>query len=636
MPMKRDLLTVFILIFSMSVAGTQDISTCQELQSINDLDEDYVLTGNIECKNIESFEPIGDYYPDEDESDAFTGTLDGRNHVISNLRINEPDQTYVGLFSGLGEDARVKDVKIVDSTVIGKSEVGGIAGRNDHGSIRYVGYEGKVSGQRIVGGITGWNWGTVDQTYTTGTVEGQEVVGGVAGKNFASKVVASYSTSNISGEQGVGGVIGSNLGTSTQAFELFAGGPIEGSSQAGGIAGHDNSYGIQKSYWDKITTSQDKTAFNNEFTERGALSTDQMTGDEAVESMNGFEFGSTWGEPAEGRYPYLNAIQSEGIEPVEISDSQGEDETNSENDENNVQETGNYDIQISYGDNFENGVGSLRFTTLQSNSNEPKRGKWKLYDGRTEEGDILAESASGTLNWETLIYREEYCEDQSNLENRCEDSESKFPKGPGWYTVKFTPADSMPEKTKSFETENREESTQNENSEENEENPTGTNTIDLVSERPLSTGEDIELEVTVDQNLMEKGYKLMISGPGDFNEEIKNQQEVSFTASNTGEYHIKLMPTGLGGNLPLLGSLLEGDALYSIGIDVGSDEPLWKQHCSEMSYSSDEIASQVNCIQNEIIPNYFQDTTGSNPEVAESLCQDLLDYSYSQDKNRCQ
>ena len=736
--MRKTVLAIFILLFSMSVTATQDITTCEGLQEINnDLEEDYVLTDDIDCGNIGNFEPIGDYSPNVEQSSSFKGTLDGQEHVIRNLEINNPEQSQVGLFSGLEEDAEVQNLKIVDSSVIGKSEVGGIAGRNDEGTIRYVGYEGEVSGQNNVGGITGWNEGTVDQTYTTGRVGGQEVVGGIVGRNFASKVVASYSTSNVSGENEAGGVIGSNLGTSTQTFELFATGTVEGSSQVGGIAGEDNSYGIQRSYWDEITTTQDKTAFNNEFTEDGALSTDQMTGDEAVESMSGLGFGSTWSEPAEGRYPYLNAIQSEGIEPVETSDSQDEDQTNSENDENEAQETGSYDIQVSYGDNFENGVGNLRFTTLQSNSNEPKRGKWELYDGRTDEGDILAASASGTLNWETLIYREEYCEDQSNLENQCEDSESKFPKGPGWYTVKFTPADSMAEKTKSFETGNREESTQNEDSEEENSNSqdsqeeSGSNSDELqveigcnsdsvspgdtvscfVDEFPDAqlgefgwstegptritdrTSETATLEVPEDTDLEEFKvvYDVEASGTSisdSFNGEIAQENEetsneavinipdtvnldeeieadvtvpeavsseyqvivtnpsgeeiqqdtysdvntpVDFIPRETGEYRIEVYKTG---RIQSVISRITG-ALASETFRVEADQPEWINYCRTNDYKTESIQQKANCIQDEIIPKYFEDSTGSSPEIGESLCQDLLGYSYSSEENSC-
>ncbi|MCS6955333.1 MAG: hypothetical protein NZM44_03145, partial [Candidatus Calescibacterium sp.] len=60
-----------------------------------------------------------------------------------------------------------------------------------------------------MGGLAGYNSGTISNSYSTGSVSGGYSVGGLVGDNLGT-ISNSYSTSNVSGGEGVGGLVGGN------------------------------------------------------------------------------------------------------------------------------------------------------------------------------------------------------------------------------------------------------------------------------------------------------------------------------------------------------------------------------------------------------------------------------------------
>lgn len=79
------------------------ISTAKELYDIrNNLEANYILVNDIDLSGYENWEPIQD----------FAGTLDGNNHKIKNLNIenkNLSETSYIGLF-GTVKDAEIKNI----------------------------------------------------------------------------------------------------------------------------------------------------------------------------------------------------------------------------------------------------------------------------------------------------------------------------------------------------------------------------------------------------------------------------------------------------------------------------------------------------------------------------------------------
>jgi hypothetical protein len=156
-----------------------------------------------------------------------TGTFDGQGYEIRDLFINRPDEYNVGLFGGLL--GVIKNIDVVNATVIGKQTVGGLVGLNGGGSVSNSYSSGNVTGDEHVGGLVGLNSGgtspisnsyaigNVSNSYSTGSVIGTIGVGGLVGENDGT-VSNSYSTGSVTGNSGVGGLVGNSTGTVSNSF----------------------------------------------------------------------------------------------------------------------------------------------------------------------------------------------------------------------------------------------------------------------------------------------------------------------------------------------------------------------------------------------------------------------------------
>lgn len=121
--------------------------------------------------------PMGTDY---DPYNPYTGTFDGDGHTITGLTINLPNQWCVGLIGCLGG-------KVQNLTLAGA----------------------KINGSHYVGGVVGFNSGTVTGCYATGDASGNSDVGGVAGRNYNGTVTGCYhAAGEVSGNMNVGGVTG--------------------------------------------------------------------------------------------------------------------------------------------------------------------------------------------------------------------------------------------------------------------------------------------------------------------------------------------------------------------------------------------------------------------------------------------
>lgn len=171
-----------------------------------------VLTANISNNTYETWTPIGN------DQNPFTGTFDGQGHTIIGLDFNDSNAENVGLFGK--NSGTIKNVGVVNSYFYGGAYVGGVYGYNSgtitgcHNTSDYN--NGKVSGSISVGGVCGNNEGTITGCYNTGAVSGNGLnVGGVCGNNKGGTITGCYNTGAVSGSISmvqVGGVCGFNEG----------------------------------------------------------------------------------------------------------------------------------------------------------------------------------------------------------------------------------------------------------------------------------------------------------------------------------------------------------------------------------------------------------------------------------------
>ena len=191
--------------------------------------------------------PIGDNSTDSDAS-RFTATFDGRGHTISNLYINRPSTSNVGLFGRLGTGSNVRNLGIEGGSVTGHENVGGLAGANV-GTIRACYATGDASGSSVVGGFVGnISNGSISACYATGDATGVSYIGGLVGLNTNGTISACYATGDATGTAGwVGGLVGWNL---EAISACYATGDATGTgSTVGGLVGQNGST-VTNSYFD--------------------------------------------------------------------------------------------------------------------------------------------------------------------------------------------------------------------------------------------------------------------------------------------------------------------------------------------------------------------------------------------------
>ncbi|MFN2396277.1 MAG: GLUG motif-containing protein, partial [Bacteroidales bacterium] len=140
------------------------------------LDAWYIQTADIDASETSNWddgnsgEPegwltIGYYY------NRFTGSYNGKNHVITGLTINRPGTGYQGLF-GYVEGAIIDSLGLEDCNISGMWHVGALAGYAYNNSV-------------------------ISNCYSTGTVTGYQEGGGLLGDIEYSELKQSFSTANV-------------------------------------------------------------------------------------------------------------------------------------------------------------------------------------------------------------------------------------------------------------------------------------------------------------------------------------------------------------------------------------------------------------------------------------------------------
>ena len=225
--------------------------------------------------------PIGDSSTTND-STQFTGIFEGNGYKIANLMISN-NLSYIGLFGYISTNGEVRNLGLEDARadltdttndffnviglLAGVSEgsivsvhtsgraasdtvsvsVGGLVGFNS-GTITACYATGSAAGGddgfNSVGGLVGFNGGTITACYATGPVAGSDdsddSVGGLVGFNQEGPITACYATGSVAGGDGdnddVGGLVGFNFeGTITACygFGIQTGGENSGMSRSG-------------------------------------------------------------------------------------------------------------------------------------------------------------------------------------------------------------------------------------------------------------------------------------------------------------------------------------------------------------------------------------------------------------------
>ena len=224
------------------------IATAEDLialgQEPNDYNDCFILTADIDLSSYRFdraliASDVNDH-KDSYQGTAFNGFFHGQGHRIINLCIEGDD--YLGLFGQLGSQAFVLCLGLdaVDINGVGNN----------------------------IGSLAGLNWNSsIISCYSTGMISGNRIVGGLIGNNFGS-ITACYSTAMVYGiDRGIGGLVGLNSGRIESCYSsgFVGGGAVEEGAvwiarTTGGLVGEyrfTNSGVVRSSFWDIESSGQD-------------------------------------------------------------------------------------------------------------------------------------------------------------------------------------------------------------------------------------------------------------------------------------------------------------------------------------------------------------------------------------------
>lgn len=177
-----------------TIASVSDLKAFRDAVNAGDTykGKTVTLTADIDLNN-EEWTPIA----------TFSGTFDGGNKTIKNLKITHPGgQTVVnnvGLF-GKTNGATIKDLTIENANITGSGSVAAVVGNAFTGTISNVTVKGNINiaAYQYVGGIVGWGYGTVVDCKVIGDGAATSVIKKVA----ASEIYGSGTNGYIGGING--------------------------------------------------------------------------------------------------------------------------------------------------------------------------------------------------------------------------------------------------------------------------------------------------------------------------------------------------------------------------------------------------------------------------------------------------
>lgn len=331
-------------------ADPYQIETLEQLQEIqNHLDKHFIQTADIDASDTENWNDGAGFEPIGGALSKFTGTYDGNQYIVSKLLINRPNKIFVGLF-GFTDEATLTNISIEDAKVEGDQKVGIMIGEAQNSEISHCKVQGTAKSNDYAGGLIGatnrspisYSSSYIDTSYS-------RRFGGLVGNNSNSDIYRSFTDGQFRG----GGIVGnvnndSNIEESFSKAKIISGYGLIGNEHTGGrilnsyysglITGSaglvswintnatlQNSFSAPEpgsnvsaglvrrhsgrifgSYWDAETSNQ-LIGISDEggrFTDITPLTTQSMTGLNAVKNMTELDFENTWAA-IPGEYPKL-------------------------------------------------------------------------------------------------------------------------------------------------------------------------------------------------------------------------------------------------------------------------------------------------------------------------------------------
>lgn len=197
------------------IATKEDLAKLAQLLSIarnNCANATFRQENDITCDN--TYAPIGT------ETCNFCGTYDGNGKSLSGISVGGSSD-YVGLFGVIGSGGTVKNVVLSSSSFVGSNWVGGIAGKNNGGTVQNCLVQGSVEIHTVLpgswdhGGVVGLNSGTIAGCLCAASVKNNNnktdcsEYGGIAGADNGGTIKdCIYTGSTITAASSIGAIVG--------------------------------------------------------------------------------------------------------------------------------------------------------------------------------------------------------------------------------------------------------------------------------------------------------------------------------------------------------------------------------------------------------------------------------------------
>lgn len=234
-------------------AGTQEcpyqITNKAQLMNVKyELGACYEVMNDIDLED-EEWIPLGT------SEEAFTGTFNGNNYVISNLLISDVELSSAGLF-GIIQNAKIENVSLENANVTSSDYVGSLVGKvmGSQNTITNCNVtEGIIEGERYIGGLVGGVDRESDEnccdfkecTANNEVNSSVSFAGGIVGYNRGNMTGCVVEENSVIGNNYVGGIIGGSASGSTMsACESY--GEVNGATYVGGIVGSSETTNIEQ------------------------------------------------------------------------------------------------------------------------------------------------------------------------------------------------------------------------------------------------------------------------------------------------------------------------------------------------------------------------------------------------------
>lgn len=238
----------------------------------------FIQTADIDASSTSTWGASG-FSPIGSNHDKFTGTYNGKGHIISGLYIKINNDDYIGFF-GYIKGSTIDSLGLVSINYSTSTMAGGLVAYNE-GTINSCYCTGTLTGTSNIGGLVGWNnmSSTITNSYSTVRVKGSSDCGGLIGVN-AGIVRSCYSTDSVIGKGDIGGLIGKNINGTV--INCHSSANIKGSAKnlgvaMGGLVGY-NQYDVKQ---------KNATIISN------CYSTGNVTGSGNLGGLVGSNYGTT-------------------------------------------------------------------------------------------------------------------------------------------------------------------------------------------------------------------------------------------------------------------------------------------------------------------------------------------------------